>query len=147
MKCSKAGIDLIKKFESLQLKAYLCPAGVLTIGYGHTGDVARGQVITEHQANVILSLDLEKFEEGVTDLTKDVKPPLNPNEFSALVSFAFNVGIAALSKSTLLKFLLRGDRTNAADEFKRWTKAKGKELPGLIRRRADERALFLRPIN
>lgn len=142
MKCNQAGKDLIKKWEGLKLKAYLCPAGVPTIGYGHTGDVKLGDKITPHQADVIFDLDLEKFEEGVTKL---LKVPVNENEFSALVSFAYNVGLGALGKSTLLALINR-DKGSPELEFAKWTRGGGKVLPGLVKRRAEEKALFLKPV-
>lgn len=138
-KVNQAGLDLIKRFEGLRLDAYLCPAGVWTIGYGHTGDVKAGDRITEHQADVILALDVERFEAGV----ETAVPGTRDNEFAALVSFAFNLGLAALGGSTLLKKLRAGDRVGAAAEFMKWTHAAGHVLPGLVKRRAAERDLFL----
>lgn len=138
-----AGIALIKRFETFQAKAYLCPAGVPTIGYGHTGsDVRLGQTITEHQADVILALDLERFERGVTELVAGVE--VTENQFSALVSLAFNIGLDALGRSTLLRKL----RTSAtakdvAAEFGKWVHAKGVRLTGLVKRRDAEALLFL----
>jgi lysozyme len=140
VKINRAGLDLIKRFEGLRLEAYKCPAGVLTIGYGHTGDVEPGMKITEHQADVILGYDLEKFERGVTDLTEGIE--LNENEFSALVSFAFNTGLAALARSTLLSKIREGE-PGVGEEFEKWVYGGGKKLPGLVARRAAERALFL----
>ena len=135
---------LIMEAEGLRLEAYLCPAGVPTIGYGHTGDVRIGDRITEHQAEVIFEYDLFRYERGVTKLA----PKLNANQFSALVSFAFNCGLEALAKSTLLKEANAGRILNAANEFGKWVHAttpKGEKvvLPGLVKRRAAERALFL----
>lgn len=141
MKTNEAGKDLIKKAEGLRLEAYLCPAGVWTIGYGHTGaHVLPGSKVTEHQADAILDADLAKFEAAVARLA----PGASENEFSALVSFTFNLGEAALARSTLLKKFLDGDKAGAASEFMKWTSA-GKVLPGLVKRRADERRLFLTP--
>lgn len=139
MKISQAGRDLVKRFEGLRLDAYLCPAGVWTIGYGHTGDVQAGQRITEHQADVILDHDLERFETAVERLC----PLASQGQFDALVSFAFNLGIAALTRSTLRSKLNAGDVEGAADEFLKWVNAAGKKLPGLVARRADERERFL----
>ncbi|MGR2664258.1 lysozyme [Chromobacterium haemolyticum] len=141
MKTSNAGIMLIKSFEGLKLVAYKCPAGIWTIGYGHTGpDVTPGQVITQAQADALLARDLERFEAGVSRL---VSVQLNQNQFDALVSFAYNLGLGALQGSTLLRLLNAGDYAGAAAQFPRWNKASGKELPGLTRRRAAEQALFL----
>lgn len=136
-----AGRALIKSFESLRLAAYLCPAGVPTIGWGHTGDVKMGTSITEHQAEAILSVDLDRFERAVTALA----PQANENEFAALVSFAFNCGTNALAVSSLLRYFNQGSKLAAAQEFGVWVHGGGKVLPGLARRREAERALFLTP--
>lgn len=128
--------------EGCKLEAYRCPAGIWTIGYGHTGDVKRGDRITQHQAETILKYDLERFERAVSASA----PKANSNQHSAMVSFAFNVGVRALGGSTLLRKFLAGDLRGAADEFSKWTHAAGKELPGLVKRRAAERALFLSPV-
>ncbi len=142
---NKKGLDLVKKFEGLYLKAYLCPANVWTIGYGHTGsDVTHNLIITEEQANELLAKDMQKFEK---DVCKLVKVELTENMFSALVSFSFNVGSQALKTSTLLKLLNDGKYMEAALEFARWNKANGKELPGLTRRRKAEKELFLTGIS
>lgn len=139
MQISKAGLDLIKQFEGLYLKAYRCPAGVPTIGYGHTAGVAMGQTITQQQADDYLRRDVRQFERAVERL---VKVPLTQGQFDALVSFAFNLGEGALAQSTLLRLLNAGDYAGAAAQFDRWNKAGGRVLPGLVRRRAAERALF-----
>lgn len=141
MKINEAGVELVKRFEGLRLSAYLCPAGVWTIGYGHTGDVKQGDQITDHQADVILRHDLDRFDRKVEQLA----PGANENEHSAMVSFAFNLGEAALSRSALLKKFLDGDKAGAAAEFMKWKYAAGKVLPGLVLRRAAERTLFLAP--
>ena len=140
MKTSLKGIALIKEYEGLRLGAYLCSAGVLTIGYGHTGGVKEGDLITEQKAEQLLQDDLKKFENGVLRL---VRVPLAQNQFDALVSFAFNLGVGNLGKSTLLKMLNDRDYKGAAGQFIRWNKAAGKELAGLTRRRLAESALFL----
>ena len=100
MKITNEGINLIKKFEGLRLEAYLCPAGVWTIGYGHTKGVKKGQVITQLEADNLLKEDLSSFEKGVTSL---IKSNINQNQFDSLVSFAFNLGLSNLKSSTLLK--------------------------------------------
>src|SRR5262245_6586870 len=92
-----AGVALIKRYEGLSLKAYRCPAGALTIGYGHTGDVEEGDVITEEAAEELLRQDLRVFETGVE---RFVTVKLNDNQFAALVSFVFNVGLGAFARST-----------------------------------------------
>lgn len=142
MKTSPKGISLIKEFEGLSLDAYLCSAGVMTIGYGHTGGVQKGDRITEKKAEELLQDDLKKFENGVLRL---VRVPLNQNQFDALVSFAFNLGVGNLGKSTLLRKLNGGDFAGAATEFVRWNKAGGRELAGLTRRRNAEAELFSTP--
>ena len=139
MQISKAGLDLIKQFEGLYLNAYRCPAGVPTIGYGHTAGVAMGQTITQQQADDFLRRDVRQFERAVSRL---VHVPLTQGQFDALVSFTYNLSAANLGNSTLLRLLNAGDYKGAAAQFDRWTKAGGKELPGLVKRRAAERALF-----
>jgi lysozyme len=136
----KAGLDLVKSFEGLKLRAYLCPAKVLTIGYGSTGPhVTPGKVITEAQADELLQDDLDRFEKAVTRL---VTVPLTQNQYDALVSFAFNVGISALERSTLLKRVNAKLFDQAKAEFAKWNRAGGRPLAGLTRRRAAEAALF-----
>lgn len=144
MKTSTAGTDLIKEFEGLRLKAYKCPADVWTIGYGHTSAagnpiVTSGMTITKEEADEILQDDLVQYEKAVNDL---VKVPLTQNQFDALVSFAYNAGVGALSKSTLLKRVNAGQFDQVPAEFMKWTKGGGKELPGLVRRRRAEVALW-----
>jgi lysozyme len=137
---SEKGLDLIRRFEGLSLQAYRCPAGILTIGYGSTGPhVKAGKVITTAEANDLLLKDVKRFEDGVSAI---VGPTTQPR-FDALVSFAFNLGLGNLMSSTLLKRHKSGDFQGAADQFLRWNKAKGKVLPGLTKRRAAERALYL----
>lgn len=139
MRINEAGLNLIKDFEGCRLKAYLCPAGVWTIGYGHTQGVKPDMVISQLQAERFLRQDLKRFEDAVTSL---VKVPVTPNQFAALVSFAYNVGAGALYDSTLLRKLNKKDYKGAANEFLRWNKAGGKVLPGLTRRRIAEKDLF-----
>lgn len=137
---SQAGIDLIKQFEGERLTSYYCPAGVLTIGTGHTGsDVKPNQTITGAESLRLLQGDLRRFEKAVNSY---VKVPLTQNQFDALVCFAFNVGTGALASSTLLKLLNAGKYKGAQAQFGRWNKAGGKALAGLTRRRAAEAALF-----
>jgi GH24 family phage-related lysozyme (muramidase) len=145
MNISQNGVDLIKNFEGLRLKAYYDSAGVLTIGYGWTHPVDGvkiypGMAINAETAERLLKTGLVSYENDVNRL---VKVKLNQNQFDALVSFAYNLGSGALSTSTLLKKLNAGDYTGAADEFLRWNKAGGKVLPGLTLRRKAERKLFL----
>ena len=134
------GINLIKKFEGLRLAAYLCPAGVWTIGYGHTKGVKKGQVITQLEADNLLKEDLSSFEKGVTSL---IKSNINQNQFDSLVSFAFNLGLANLKSSTLLKKVnANPNDITIVDEFIRWIYAGGKPLEGLKRRRQAEAYLY-----
>ena len=144
MKINRAGIALVKRWEGLRLTAYRCPAGLWTIGYGHTGpEVTWGMKISADQAERLLLEDLERFEKAVLAL---VDVPLNENEFSALVSFSYNVGSANLATSTLLRKLNEGLRQEASEQFLRWTRSRGKVLPGLVERRKAERELFLTPV-
>lgn len=141
MKISQKGLNLIKSFEGLELKAYKDSVRVVTIGYGSTGaHVSMDQTITAQQAEDLLRKDVSRFEEGVTKL---VKVPLNQNQFDALVSFSFNLGLGNLGSSTLLKKLNASDYQGAALEFERWNKAGGKILNGLTKRRLAEKELFL----
>lgn len=141
MKLSCAGRALLKRLEGCRLEAYQDAVGVWTIGYGHTVDVEAGQKISQHQADVILDSDLERFEEGVEALA-----PCQPQHcFDGLVCFAFNVGLAALAGSSLLRKLKAGGPLAAAPEFAKWVKGGRplRVLPGLVKRRKAERALFL----
>jgi GH24 family phage-related lysozyme (muramidase) len=145
-KISKNGLELIKGFEGLYLTAYLDIVGVPTIGFGCTEgvtkeDVANKRTITEQEAIDMMMKELDRFEKGVT---KYVTIPINQNQFDALVSFSYNVGLGALQKSTLLKILNAGDISGAAEQFLRWNKAGGVEVKGLTRRRQAERSLFLK---
>ncbi len=143
MKTSPMGIALIKSAEGLRLKAYPDPGtGGLpwTIGYGSTSGVTRNMVITEAQAEQMLAEDLMRFERIVERL---VQVPLPQGQFDALVSFTYNVGEGNFAKSTLLRKLNSGDAAGAAEQFSRWVNAAGKVLPGLVKRRAAERAMFL----
>ena len=139
MKTSPKGIALIKEFEGLRLKAYLCPGGVWTIGYGHTAGVKSGMVITEAQAEEYLKADLIVFERYLNGLGL----ALNQNQFDALVSFIYNVGTGNFSSSTLLRKVRANPQDNSImDEFLRWVYSKGRVLPGLQRRRLAEMKLY-----
>lgn len=143
MKINDAGLALIKRSEGLRLDAYKCPAGVWTIGYGSTAHVTPGMRITPGQAERLLHEDLGRFEEGVTDCLGDA--PTTSNQFSAMVSFAFNLGVGALARSTLLRLHRAGNYAEAAAEFPKWDRGGGRVLPGLVARREAERALYSRP--
>lgn len=162
---SNAGLDLIKSFEGIadgdpltvNLDPYLDPIGIWTIGWGHAialgGAYLRGKAgrkaardlypggITREQAEMLLRGDVL---DSCRDVESLVDVPLTDNQFAALVSFAFNLGRGSLAKSTLLRKLNSGDYAGAAAEFRKWNKAGGKVLGGLVRRRAAEAKLFLR---
>lgn len=140
MRISDKGIELIKHFEGCSLTGYLDPVGVPTIGYGHTITAQVGAVIDQEWAEKLLRGDLRRFELGIDTM---VAVPLTQGQYDALVSFAFNLGLGNLSRSTLLKILNMGNYEAAAKEFPRWNKAGGKVLRGLTRRREAEKQLFL----
>ena len=149
MKTSEQGITLIKKWESLQLKSYICPSGKWTIGYGHTGsDVVPNSTITEEQSEIILMTDIKPIENY---LNIKINRQLNQSQFDALVSFIFNIGIEAFKASTLLNKLMKNplDLT-IHDEFLRWkygTRNNKKVImPGLEKRRREEAALYFKEI-
>ena len=139
MKTSAEGIALIKKFEGLELNSYQCSANVWTLGYGHTQGVAEGDSCSEEEAEIILVNDLKEFETYVNALV-DVE--LDQNQFDALVAWTFNLGPTNLRTSTLLKKLNDGEYHNVPSEIKRWNRAGGQVLDGLIRRREAEALLF-----
>lgn len=138
----KQDIEFIKRHEGCRLVAYRCPAGVLTIGYGHTGsDVREGLRITQNQADALLEKDLEKFEKCVKDATKGVE--LNENQYAALVSFCYNVGSKNFNNSTLLKRVkANADDPDIVNQFRRWNKSGTSVLAGLVRRREEEAKLY-----
>lgn len=143
MNISPEGLAIIKKSEGLRLSPYLCPAGVPTIGYGHTkGVTMKSPPITASDAERLLREDSAWAENAVA---KRVKISINQNQFDALVSFVFNIGEPNFATSTLLRRLNSGDYNGASAEFDRWVYGNGKKLPGLISRRKEERALFNRP--
>lgn len=150
MKTSQVGVDLIKKFEGLKLKAYPDPGTggePWTIGYGTTssagvGKVTKGMSITEVQAESMLVRSLAAYEKAVTAALKNLP---TQNQFDALVSFAYNVGQANMRNSSVVKFFNAGQVDKAGDAFLLWNKAAGKVMNGLTRRRQAERQLFLKP--
>lgn len=143
------GIPIIRKFEGLKLQAYLCPANVWTIGYGSTfyengSKVEQGDKITIDRADKLLFFMVGKFETSVKGL---VKSQINDNQLGALTSFAFNVGVGALNKSTLLKKVnANPNDPNIRAEFMRWTRAGGKVLKGLVTRREAEANLYFQSV-
>lgn len=168
MKTNQAGIDLIKSFEGLMdgnpatinLDPYLCPAGYWTVGWGHVlrdraGRMIKGKEnehlarhwcptgLTKEKCEILLKMDLPEYEKDVQRL---ITVKLNENQFSALVSFTFNLGEGNLEKSTLRAKLNQGNYLEAADEFEKWIMANGRKLAGLERRRKAEKELFLKPI-
>lgn len=135
-----AGLTLLKSFEGCKLKAYRCPANILTIGYGHTGeDVVEDMEITQEEADALLKKDLVRFERAVDAGAHTL---LTRNQFSALVCFAYNIGVGAFLKSTALRKVNELDFPKACEGIKMFNKAGGKVLMGLIRRRAAEVKLF-----
>ena len=137
LKTGQAGLNLIKQFEGCRLKAYKCPAGVLTIGYGHTAGVKAGQTITQAQADALLVEDVERFEKNVNKYYEKYR--WSQNEFDALVSFAFNLG-------SIDQLTAGGTRSREviAEKMLQYNKAGGKVLAGLTRRRQAEKELFLK---
>lgn len=137
LKTGQAGLDLIKRFEGCRLTAYKCPAGVWTIGYGHTSGVKSGQTITQEEADRLLVKDIEKYEKNVNKYHDKYR--WNQNEFDALVSFAFNIG-------SIDQLTANGTRSRAviAEKILLYNKAAGKALAGLTRRRHEEMDLFLK---
>ena len=139
METSSEGISLIQKFEGCELEAYQCSAGVWTIGYGHTKDVVEGMTITKEQAEQMLVDELHEYENYINEY---VTVALSQNQFDALVSWVYNLGPANLKASTMLKVLNSGKYEDVPAQMKRWNKAGGKVLEGLIRRREAEACLF-----
>lgn len=144
MRISQEGIEIIKRFEGCSLKKYRCPAGFLTIGYGHKIEYGEkiSDTISLPKAQELLESDIFSTEIRLEKCLKGVE--ININQYSALVSFTFNIGIGNFSKSTLLKKLKQYDYNGASLELTRWVYANGKKLRGLIRRRESEKALFLK---
>jgi lysozyme len=145
-KASQKGLELIKRFEGLKLKPYNCPASIATIGYGNTYYPSGAKVkltdpaITKEKAEELLKFLLTSYEKGVDSFCRD---DINQNQFDALTSFAYNVGVGNLQKSTLIKKVNKNpnDPTIRA-EFMKWNKGGGKVLLGLTRRRQAEADLY-----
>lgn len=139
MVISERGLNMIKSFEGCRLTAYKCPAGVWTIGWGHTGDVVAGQIITQEQADRMLRVDMATYEAKVMKYNDTYH--WNQNEFDALTSFTYNVG-------SIDQLTNRGIRTRdvIADKLLAYNKGGGVVLAGLVRRRKAERDLFLEPV-
>ena len=139
MNISQEGLALIKKFEGCELKAYRCPANVLTIGYGVTKGVTEDMEITQQEADEMLNEEIPEYEEYINNM---VKVPLEQCQFDALCAWVYNLGPTNLKESTLLKLLNAGDYHLIPSQIKRWNKAGGETLTGLIRRREAESILF-----
>jgi lysozyme len=145
-KISTKGLDIIKKYEGFSSKPYLCPAKVITVGYGSTYYEDGSKVkltdspITQERATELLEALLVSFERAVDSYCIDT---INQSQFDALCSFAYNCGVGNLKSSTLLKKVnVNPDNPTIKDEFLKWTKGGGKTLPGLIRRRTEEAQLY-----
>ena len=136
---SENGIELIKDFEGRRLVAYQDSVGVWTIGYGHTKTAHEGRLIIKSTADRLLAEDLAEFEKYVEEY---VTVTLTQNQFDALVSWTFNLGPGNLQESTMLRKLNQGLYTEVPDEMRRWNKAGGEVLKGLVRRREAEAELF-----
>lgn len=142
MIASKEAEDLIKQFEGCHLKAYKDAVGIWTIGWGTTGPgIQEGLAISQHTADVMLKAHVQDIALDLTDLLRP--KVLKQHQFDALVSFIYNVGLGAFKKSTMLSLIKADKMAEAALEFDKWTKAGGKELPGLVKRRKAEKTLFI----
>lgn len=142
MRLNEAGLNLLKAFESCRLKSYQDLGGVWTIGYGSTRGVLPDMIISQAEADQRL---LEDLDEKCNAVQRLVPKKLSDNEFSALVSFTYNVGEERFAQSMLRHCIKTGNMDHAAKEFLRWCKVDGKEIPGLLRRRIAERDLFVTP--
>ena len=145
-KISSTGLDCIKRWEGLRLQAYQDQAGIWTIGYGHTAAAGspvpvKGMHINEAQAHTLLLNDLKQYEHAVETM---VRVPLEDNQFAALVSFCFNIGVDSFRKSTLLRQLNAGDYNGVPTELMKWVHSGGKRIQGLVNRRAAESGLWVK---
>lgn len=141
MRMSDYAFQRLKEFEGFRAEAYKCPAGVWTIGYGHTLGVRRGQRITQEEASALLAKDVESFEKFLVN--EPYAEELTQGQWDALVDFLFNLGQGNFSRSTLRKKILKDiDDVTIPNEFRRWNKANGKVLPGLVRRREWEAQMY-----
>lgn len=144
MDVNNATLGIIKRNEGCELKTYKDSVGVLTIGYGHTGpDVKTEQIITQDRAEELLREDVERFKVGVELLVATT--PTTNNQFGAMISLAYNVGLGAFKRSTVYHAHHTGNYAAAADAFLLWDRAGGRVLTGLVRRRHEERMLYLTP--
>lgn len=134
------GLEIIKKNEALSLERYKCPSGVWSIGWGNTSHALEHKKISEEQAEEFLQEDLQEVYSYLAYTLRGI--PLTSNQYSALVSLTFNIGIGNFLKSTLLRKLKVQDYEGAEKEFRKWVYSKGKKLGGLVKRREEERQLF-----
>lgn len=143
MKTSENGLALIKKYEGLRLEAYKCPAGVPTIGYGHTKGVKTGDTITSAKADEFLREDVGEVEKVLNQQMILTGIKLRQGQYDALVSFAFNLGVGNLLRSTLWRIIRQNpDNNDIPAQFRRWVNAGGKRLSGLVARREAEIKLY-----
>jgi lysozyme len=133
---------LIRQFEGYRSRAYRCPAGKWTIGYGHTAGVKAGDVWTQEQADRALEQDIGKYRKAVLIACPDLID--HPNRLAACISLAYNIGTGAFAGSSVARHINKGDSRAAADAFLLWVNAGGKKLEGLVRRRQAEQAVFLK---
>lgn len=150
MNINQATVDLVKEFEGFRAKAYKCPAGIWTIGYGTTAAAGvgitpkDGMTISQSDAEAYLQAALDKFADQIAP---SISVAISDNEFGAFVSLAYNIGPGAFKKSSALRLFNAGDKEGAAKAILMWNKAGGKVLKGLTRRREAERKLFLTPVD
>ena len=141
MKASQNIKNRIKEWEGCKLSSYKCPAGIWTIGYGHTSGVMPNQHITQAEADEMFDRDIEKFEGQMWQLVSGLR--LTQGQYDALLSFAYNVGIGNFKASTLYRKVGRNPNDpTILGEFRKWTKAAGRELPGLVKRRDGEAKIY-----
>lgn len=138
---TEQGLSLIRRFEGFAATPYVCPAGYLTVGYGHVvkNPGAFKQPISQDEASQMLGIDVEAAEHAVLRL---VRVPLTDGQFDALVSFTFNLGGGALQRSTLRRKVNREEHADVPTEFLKWVWGGGRKLPGLVKRRRAEAALY-----
>lgn len=138
-------ISLIKRFEGLSLSAYRCPAGVWTIGWGHTENVRPLMSVSHAEADELLRNDVSEIFTKLTQLSAEANVTLSSNQLAALTSFIFNVGFSAFRRSTLWKLIRKNPNDpDIARQFAQWKYAAGKVMPGLVRRRREEATLYFK---
>lgn len=142
MTTTETAAALIRQFEGCRLKAYKCPAGIWTIGYGHTKNVKEGDTWTQEQADKALEQDIETYRKAVLIACPSLEH--YPNRLAACISLAYNIGTGAFASSSVARYIRRGEYRAAADAFGLWVNAGDKKLPGLVTRRQREKEVFLR---